>query len=145
MPFNYSTWAQSWQPGHEAWDRSWGRGVACAVVDRVSFPLGGVMNTQITTTGLVPLCLGSQETFELRPILGGLPWLLQGGTVTLSLADPQGNVTVIAATVGAYNALAPWTVAGLVGGWTRAWTVTDSTGLKQVSRPIAFDVLSSPV
>jgi hypothetical protein len=105
------------------------------------------MNTQLTTTGLLPLTIGSSEVFEASADLNAIPWSLLGGTVTLKLVDPNGNVTTLSAAVGptGYSASASWTVAGPAGIWVRAWTLVDSSGRVQVSRQIVFSVISSPI
>jgi hypothetical protein len=102
------------------------------------------MNTRLVTTGLVPLIIGSQETFQLKPLLNGLPWDLTGGTVTLILLDPTGAQTTISGTIAGRGATAPWTVTGPVGNWTRCWHVSDGSGLVQYSQPLVFTVSSSP-
>jgi hypothetical protein len=102
------------------------------------------MNDSLATTGLIPLCIGSVETFQEQPWLDGLPWNLAGGTVSLKLADPVGNTYTIPATVSGYTATATWTVIGPVGNWARAWQNQDASGIIQVSRPICFSVISSP-
>lgn len=106
------------------------------------------MNTSLVTTGLVPLTIGSTETFGLQPTLDGVPWSMQGGTVTLILSDPNSVQTTIPAVIqpgpdGFYTARAPWTVAGTVGQWTRAWKIIVGS-LVQVSRALPFAVTSSP-
>jgi hypothetical protein len=102
------------------------------------------MNTSLVTTGLIPLCVGSQELFQLQATLDGLPWSLVGGSVTLNLKDPTGSVTAITATISGGTVTAGWTVTSVTGTWTRSWTAVDSTGLTQVSRPLQFVVISSP-
>ena len=102
------------------------------------------MNSTYTTTGLQQIAIGSVETFQLSADLNGVPWILDGGTVTLTLADPTGAQTTIAATIQGGGAIATWTVAGPVGSWARSWTVIDSIGRKQVSLAIGFAVVSSP-
>jgi hypothetical protein len=103
------------------------------------------MNTAQVTTGLIPLTIGSTQTFQCDPLLNGLPWDLSNGSALLILADPSGNETIITATVIGVGATASWTVVGPAGTWVRAWQLTDSTGLIQVSQPIPFAVVSSPV
>jgi hypothetical protein len=105
------------------------------------------LNTALVTTGLKPLTLGSTELFEAAPVLDLQPWNLAGGSAQLILADPIGSLTTITGTIGAsgYSVTAPWTVAGPVGNWTRAWRLVDATGIIQVSLPIVFEVQSSPV
>src|ERR1700722_1908501 len=101
------------------------------------------MNTAYSTTGLRNLYLGSNEIIQCQPILGGIPWNLTGGAATLILADPNGNLTVVPATINpGGDAYAPWTVAGAVGQWTRCWKLTDPTGFVQFSAPKAFGVAS---
>lgn len=103
------------------------------------------MNTQLVTTGLVPLCVGSSEVFQARSDLDGLYWDLTGGTATLTLVDPGGNSVNVPATIGPDGApKAPWTVTGPAGDWRRAWRLQDASGVVQVSRPIAFTVVVSP-
>jgi len=102
------------------------------------------MNEAATTTGLIPLTIGSMETFQLQAYKNRLPWDLTGGSAQLLLADPTGSLTTINATIVGQGAQANWTVGGLSGTWARAWKVTDSSGIVQISRPIAFAVISSP-
>jgi hypothetical protein len=116
-------------------------------VDTVDFPLQrGVppVDNRLVTTGLVPLCVDSAELFVLRPRLDGLPWDLTGGSATLLLTDPDGSPSTVAATIVSGQPRAAWTVADPVGTWLRAWEVTDSAGVHQVSRPICFTVIDSP-
>ena len=104
------------------------------------------MNNTLVTTGLIPLTIGSTETFQLSPFLNGLPWPLLGGTINLLLTDPQGNnYNFPAGVLGTgYGASFTWLVAPPTGTWTRAWKVVDANGVIQVSRPIVFNVISSP-
>ncbi len=102
------------------------------------------MNTALVTTGLTPLVIGSVERFQLQAYLNALPWLLDGGTVLLTISDPFGVQTIIVASIIGNGAQATWTVVGPAGNFTRAWTVTDANGVKQKSRPIVFSVTASP-
>ncbi len=102
------------------------------------------MNTALVTTGILPLTIGSTETFEVQAALNGLPWDLTAGTASLILSDPTGAKTTISATISGSTARAPWTVVTPIGTWVRAWSVTDASGVKQVSRPIVFTVIDSP-
>lgn len=103
------------------------------------------MNSNIATVGLVPLTIHSTEVFELRPTLDGAPWQLTAGTGNLILADPNGNLTTIACTILDFAATAAWTVVGPVGNWFLCFDITDSQGIRQVTRPVPFAVVSSPV
>jgi hypothetical protein len=99
------------------------------------------MLSGIVTTGLFPLTRGSMEVFQLQPIINGLPWDLSGGSASVTLTDPNGATTILAVTItGRLIRSASWTVAAPVGGWSRQWTMTDSTGLRQVSHPLPFEV-----
>lgn len=102
-------------------------------------------NTQLVTTGLVPLTIGSIERFQHQGFLGGVPWDFTGGTVNLIVADPSGNKTTYPATIAGMNAYVDYTVVAPAGDWKRAWSVVDANGITQVSRPIPFGVESSPV
>lgn len=103
------------------------------------------MQTGYVTTGIRPLAIGSVETFRLRPRLGGLPWNLAGGTVTLKVADPIGNVQSYTASILGYAADVTLAISGLAGLWLRAWFIVDANGITQVSDPIGYEVISSPV
>lgn len=105
------------------------------------------MNTNITTTGQTPLTIGSIETFQASAFKNGLPWDLTGGVVNLILEDPSGSQTTISGTISGNGATATWTVTGpenTSSGWRRAWSITDAAGVKQISRPISFNVIASP-
>ena len=92
------------------------------------------------------LTLGSTYTFKLSVTKDGVIWNLVGATVNLILANPSGIKTTIPAG-GPYNggASANWTAAGLTGEWLRAWDVTDAGGVRVISDPIGFNVISSPI
>jgi hypothetical protein len=111
---------------------------------RTHFRREVAINTSQVTTGLAPLVIGSVDTFQQDPKLNRLPWDLTGGTATLTLQDPNGVQTVLSAQVLGFGAKVAWTVAGAIGTWTRAWTLIDGSGLKQVSRPRPFVVTGSP-
>ncbi len=101
--------------------------------------------TAQVTSGLTPLTVSSIELFVLQADLDGLPWNFVGGTVNLLFTDPNGNNSSVSATIGADGVpRASWTVPNVVGNWTRAWQCLDSLGVFQVSRPITFNVVSSP-
>ena len=102
------------------------------------------MNVQVVTTGLVPLTVNSVDRFELSGFLNGIPWVLTGGTVNLLLVDSLGGTYTFPATIAGGTASYTWTVTTPVGLWYRAWDVTDQNGLRQVTRPIPFDVVTSP-
>lgn len=104
------------------------------------------MNNFLVTTGNKPLVINSTELFQLNKDLDMLDWNLIGGTVNCLLRDPTGNLITIPATIAANGAVtAPWTVIGPVGtNWTRAWDCTDASGIRQVTNPISFAVISSP-
>jgi hypothetical protein len=104
------------------------------------------MNTRLVTTGLAPLNIGSTEIFQVAPLLNGAPWNLAGGSATLTLSDPNGNKTTLAGSIvgTGYGATSGWTVVGPVGTWTRSWTLSDASGIVQVTDPIVFVVQSSP-
>ncbi len=101
-------------------------------------------NTGVVTTGLLPLTIGSVESFEQQANLNSLPWDLTAGTVSLLMTDPNGTSYSYPATISGGCSQVTWTVVGPVGVWLRAWSTTDSNGIKQVSRPIPFIVASSP-
>lgn len=101
-------------------------------------------NTNLITTGVTPLCVGSAERFQLQAFRNGLPWNLSAATVTLSIKDNTGATTVYSATITGQGAYLDWTVpASPVGEWTRAWRIVDGS-IVQVSRPIAFTTVDSP-
>jgi hypothetical protein len=103
------------------------------------------MNTSLVTTGLFPLTIGSVETFIMQGFLDGLPWQeIQGGTVSLIVADPAGNQTTYAAAISGSTAKVNYAIAAPVGNWTRCWSIVDSLGRVQRSRPIVFTVMASP-
>jgi hypothetical protein len=120
------------------------------------------LNTSLTTTGVVPICVGSIEQFQEKATLNGLEWFIGGGSAQVNMTDSNGNSYTLAAiiTPDGYSAITvPWTVVGspssgatppnnnnLYGPWTwvRSWTLTDAQGRKQISRPIVFTVLQSP-
>ena len=112
------------------------------------------MNTALTTTGVLPICVGSTEVFQEKAVLNGLEWFIGGGSAVVNMCDSNGNTYVVPATItpDGYSALAPWTVVGspaagnLYGPWVwvRAWTLQDASGRKQVSRAITFSVVQSP-
>lgn len=91
------------------------------------------------------LTVGSTELFQLIATLDGNVWNITGGTVTLILADPNGNETSItASSVYDGGAQAPWMVLNTPGVWKRAWKVV-AGGITQYSEPITFTVVSSPI
>ncbi len=106
------------------------------------------MNTQIVTTGLTPLTINSNETFQLQPFANGLVWDLTGGAATLRMVDPNGvtysYVAPIVGPPGGAGAQYTWTVLSPAGDWKRAWDITNAAGTRQVTRPIPFTVISSP-
>jgi hypothetical protein len=102
------------------------------------------MNSTLVTTGLVPLTIGSLETFVLQAFNNGLPWDLTGGSATVLMADPQGGSHSYTAAISGSTARISWTVLPIPGDWRRCWDVTDGSGTRQVSRPIPFTVISSP-
>ena len=115
------------------------------VVDAVNFPQGTLlMNLGIVTTGLVPLTINSLMTFQLDPYLDGLPWDLSGGSAVLRMIDASGVTHTSSASISAAGVIVNFTVPAPAGAWTRAWDVTDVSGRRQVSRPIAFAVVASP-
>jgi hypothetical protein len=101
-------------------------------------------NTNLITTGVSPLCVGSVEKFQLQAALDSLPWDLTGGTVTLTFRDPTGVQTVYPASISGGCAFVTWTVIDPPGDWRRTWTVTDAAGIHQVSQPVPFTVIDSP-
>lgn len=109
------------------------------IIDALDLP----MNISSTTTAPVALAIGSNETFETRASLNGEPWSLAGGSALLKLTDPTGGSSSITGSIVGQNAVASWTVVAPVGAWTRAWVLTDATGLQQVSLPISFDVVAA--
>lgn len=105
------------------------------------------MNTRLVTTGIVPLTIGSGDEFLLKPTLDDLPWSLAGGTATLILADPNGVLYNFTAQIDptGFSANYVWPVSGPVGSWARAWKCVDVNNVTQVSQPIPFNVISSPI
>ncbi len=102
-------------------------------------------NVGVVTTGLVPLAIGSVETFQLQPLINRLPWDLQGGSASVILSPPTGGNITINATIAVDGSIrAQWTVIAPEGNWLLAWDCTDALGRHQVSNPIPFDVISSP-
>jgi hypothetical protein len=114
------------------------------VVDIVDFLRGRTDMSRVVTTGLFPLTVGSQKTFQLAPLLDEIPWDLTGGSASLILSDPNNSITTITATIANRGAVASWTVAGTAGRWTRTWKATDAAGDVQYSVPIPFDVVTAP-
>ncbi len=106
------------------------------------------MNTTLVTTGLQPLTINSTDTFVFQPFANGLLWDLTGGSATVLMTDPNGvkysYQAVIVGPPGGATAQLPWTVIGPPGDWRRAWDVTHVSGIRQVTRPYAFEVESSP-
>ncbi len=96
------------------------------------------------TTGLVPLAIGSVETFQLSARLNGLPWNLTGGSATVSFLGPNGETSSHAATVNRTGATLSYTVVGGEGTWSMCWLVEDASGRIQKSLPILFAVTASP-
>ncbi len=94
----------------------------------------------LVTTGLRPLFAGSTEVFQAQGFLNGFAWDLSGGSGSLRLVNPLGVVTTITASISGGCALAPWTVTGPSGSWSRQWTLTDVDGVVQVTDQIAFEV-----
>jgi hypothetical protein len=102
-------------------------------------------NTQVVTTGVQPLVIGSNEPLQQQAFLGGLPWNLTGGSAQLLLRDPNGTEHTYTASINAGgNAYYNWTAIGPAGGWTRAWSCTDASGFTQITPPIYFEVVASP-
>lgn len=102
------------------------------------------MNVSLTTTGLVPLVVGSVELMQLQAFNNGIPWDLTGGSVTLNMKAPGGATYSYTATITGMGAQYSWTVLATTGNWTRSWSVTDAQGRHQVSRAIVFDVENAP-
>ena len=102
------------------------------------------MNNFYTTEGRDVLIIGSDEVFTGRIALNELPNKVV--QVTLNLYDPSLALTSIPATIDAtgFAASAPWTVAGAVGSWSRAWQVKFDNGRTQIARAIGFSVQASP-
>jgi len=104
------------------------------------------MQTGATTTGLRDFAIGSVEKFVLSVDLNGLPNSLAGGSATITFADPAANLYgPFAASIVGDDAQYTFMIIGPSGGWARSWTFTDANGVHQVSLPIPFDVVSSPV
>ena len=106
------------------------------------------MNTQLVTTGLKPLVINSNDTFVLQPFNNGVIWDLTGGSATLRMTDPNGITYAYPATIvgppGGAGAQYPWTVIAPPGDWRRCWDVVSANGIRQVTLPIAFEVVASP-
>lgn len=90
--------------------------------------------------------VGSTEIFESTFLKDGILWDMTGATVRLKFADPNGAISIFAA-FNTYlgGAQVSWTVPNIPGRWIRAWDITDSAGIRQVSKPMPFDVISSPI
>ncbi len=102
-------------------------------------------NNAVATTGPRAFVIGSTLLFQAAPTLGGLPWNLAGGLGTLWLTDPTGALNPapgIAITIVGYTVTAPWAVTGPEGMWLRSWDLTDASGVRQLSAPVAFEVTS---
>jgi hypothetical protein len=102
------------------------------------------VNEGIVTTGLEPLTIGSSRTFELLILRDGVFWNLTGGSGHLLMTAPDGSSLSLPVVIQNSVAVVNWTVVGPVGAWKRAWDVTDATGVREVTQPVAFDVISSP-
>jgi len=102
------------------------------------------MNETFATTGLEAMTVGSTKIFQVQPWLNGLPWDLTGGSARLVLSDPDGINTTLTASIVNGGAQVSWTVPLPAGSWLRAWDLTDASGRRQISLPIAFTVVSSP-
>lgn len=105
----------------------------------------------------MPFVIGSVEEIVFDGWLNGLPWNVAGGSVTLYVVDPNGNQTSYAMAIDAegYAARYNYTVVGpasisvagdlLLPPWRLAFLAVDANGVTQKSRPVAFNVLSSPL
>lgn len=114
------------------------------VADTVDFPEGNLMSTSQVTTGIAPLVIGAGTTFTLVPFKDLIAWALTGGSGNLLLKDPNGMPYTLPATIALFSATVNWTVIAPAGTWTRAWSITDGTGLTLISKPISFTVTASP-
>jgi len=103
-----------------------------------------VYNNGFATTGLATYALGSQVNFLIRPLLNGLPWDLTGGSASLYLADPDGQITTLTAQILGMAAQVTWLAAGTPGTWTRAWLLGDKNNISKKTLPIGFGLLLSP-
>lgn len=111
------------------------------------------MNTSASTNLTRPLTTGSTEAFltGLAPdgtnnlLLNGSPWVLSSASV--AFVDPDGNASAVVATGtnGGLTWTAAWPVPNTPGDWQRAWRCLDSAGNLQVSQPLPFKVIASPV
>ncbi len=101
-------------------------------------------NSSLVTTGPTRYFVGSSIQFQLDAELNQLPWDLTGGSGSLKMTAPDASTVTISATIQGRGAVAAWTVSNIPGVWVRAWDVTDSTGVRQVSEPITFEVVVSP-
>jgi hypothetical protein len=91
------------------------------------------------------LTVGSNEIFQLAAFKNGLLWDLTGATILLKMVRPdEVEFSLSPASVYDGGAKVNWTVLDVPGTWIRAWDVTDSGGVRQVSNPITFTVVSSP-
>ncbi len=99
------------------------------------------------TTGLRPLTVNSVEQFKASPRKDQVPWNVTGGAVFALITDPNGVTSTYPATItpDGYAAYVNWRVPQPVGTWLRAWDITDASGIRQVSQPIEFVVIGSPV
>jgi len=118
------------------------------IIDTIDFAREDQVNSGLVSTGVTPIAVGSVETFKLQAYNNGLPVDLTGGTVSLKLRDPLGNVTTVSATISGGIATATWTVTAVAGqdgiaNWTRCWVVSGG-GITQTSRPIGFATTTSP-
>lgn len=102
------------------------------------------MNTRLVTTGPARYTVNSTPRFRFLAELDGLLWDITGGTATLKLLDPGGNLTSVAGTVEGSSGYAGWTVPDTPGTWARAWDLVDASGRREVSLPVVFEVTRSP-
>ena len=106
------------------------------------------MNTAfyaLVTTGIRPLTINSDYTFVGKAMAGGLPWDLTGGTATLLLEDPAGQLLSLPGTITGGTPRRGWRATGPVGTWIFSWDLTDAQGRRGISQRLVKDIISSPV
>jgi hypothetical protein len=92
-----------------------------------------------------PIVVGNEVDFTLYARKDGEDWTLTGGTVTLYLRDPDGNVSSYNATISGTTAhyQADDTVLDEAGDWRRKWRATVG-GITLTSDWIEFSVEEGP-
>jgi hypothetical protein len=94
-----------------------------------------------TTQNATGLFVGATEVFGAIGILkDGVPWLLTGGSATLTLTSPSGSITTLNATISSNSVTVGWTVPNAPGRWFREWTFSDSVSFVQLTGMCQFTV-----